>query len=131
MFDLMKEPEPWYGFKFCEGIEKKSFLDVMDDITRGPDCMVRRVTPILFDLINEDRRLGLDYVRDLPFVNVGQFLLSAGSCQADSSVRVYGPFADLHAAFVYASENLGADYFYQFSDPDSCFHFDDTVSESV
>ncbi len=131
MLDLMKEPEPWYGFKFCEGKVGKSFLDIMDDSDLVPDCMIRIVTNALFDQINEDRRLGLVHVKNLPFVNVGQFLLMSGSCQVETGIRVYGPFTLLHDAYEYAAQNLGVDYFYRYSDPDSCFHFDDTVPESV
>ena len=121
MLDLMKEPEPWYGFKFEDKTENRTFLEVMDTLELDPDCMIRRITKSLFDEINEERRLGLPHVKNLPFVNVGQFLLTAGSCQFESGISIYGPFDDLYDAMDYAEQNLGVNYFYQYSDPDSCF----------
>lgn len=132
MFDLMKEPEPWYGFKFEEKADGRDFLDVMDNFELDPDCMIRLVTKDLFEQINEERRLALPHVKNLPLVHVGQFLLTSGSCQSDSGISIHGPFNSLFDAQDYAGQNIGVNYFYQYKDPDSCLSFiDDSESEFV
>lgn len=125
MFDIMKEPEPCYGFKFCEGTACKSFLDVMDNFELDPECMIRKVTNSLFHEINEDRRL--HRIDGLPPINVGQFILTSGSCQSEFGIIFHGPFNSLSDAMDYAFEKLDINYFYEFSDPNFCTHLDDTV----
>ena len=131
MFDFTKEPEPTFGFKFCYVTEGKEFLDVMINNDLDPCCMIRPITIALFDQINEERRLGRPNVKKLPFVNVGQFLLTFGSCQSDSGISFYGPFDSLIDAQDFAKENLDVNYFYQYSDPNFCLSYDETLPETV